>query len=456
MTTDCANAERTKNGSPERDSFAPDALKRLREGGDLDMAALLPVRQYLAARRGDCPCELYEQLGNRILRLGEPLLAYDVLANGLEHWPDNVRLRQLLGLALARSGATGRANGMLQQLYAEGERDAETLGILARTHKDLWEQAAGQGGQDEHLRKAHETYAEAYRLAANDGRIDDAVYTGINAASTAAPMGEGEIAREIAGDIREKCRLKLQDGDDYWAAATMGEAAVILGEPEEAETWYRRASDIGRGHYGDLNSTRRNARLLAKCLCGDEQRFDPCFNIPTILVFSGRPGMDARHFSAFPTDADEAEARSRLENAMDVYADKIGYSGAMSGADILFLETVLGQGGEINVVLPVAPEEFGASIADSRWRERFDAVTGRAARVVAAGEHRVSSSLVAREYTSGMLEGMARLRARMLDTEVVAVAVDESHAEGIGVCAPEESEDMSEFPQKISTLGVSP
>src|SRR5262245_55702132 len=82
--------------------------------------------------------ELVRRFGERILEVGEPLLAYAILTAGLEHWPNDVRLRQLQALALARSGAPETANGLLRQLYQEGHTDGETLGILARTHKDLW------------------------------------------------------------------------------------------------------------------------------------------------------------------------------------------------------------------------------------------------------------------------------------------------------------------------------
>lgn len=38
---------------------------------------------------------LYVLTGERLLRLGEPLMAYDVLREGLEVWPSDIRLRQL-------------------------------------------------------------------------------------------------------------------------------------------------------------------------------------------------------------------------------------------------------------------------------------------------------------------------------------------------------------------------
>src|SRR5258705_9829301 len=71
------------------------------------------------------------------LEKGEPLLAYNILQDALARWPDHTRLRQLQALSLARSGDTARANEILSGLAKAGSEDPETLGLLARTHKDL-------------------------------------------------------------------------------------------------------------------------------------------------------------------------------------------------------------------------------------------------------------------------------------------------------------------------------
>ena len=89
-------------------------------------------------------------LADRHLHQGEPILAYNAAQAGLAQWPQHLRLRQLQGLALARSGDVTRANRLLAQLADEGCGDTETLGMLARTHKDL-----GLAAQDGALRAQH-------------------------------------------------------------------------------------------------------------------------------------------------------------------------------------------------------------------------------------------------------------------------------------------------------------
>ena len=79
----------------------------------------------------------YRVFGKRLIERGSPLLAHEAVSEGLRFWPRDPRLRQLSALALARGGAAAGANRILRQLYDEGHRDEETLGILGRTHKDM-------------------------------------------------------------------------------------------------------------------------------------------------------------------------------------------------------------------------------------------------------------------------------------------------------------------------------
>src|SRR5215471_314465 len=133
-------------------------------------------------------CEdLFQTLAEKILEAGEPLLAYDVANEGIAHFPKSTRLRQLLGLALARSGASDAAKVILEELYGEGHRDEETIGLLARTYKDLAEAACAAPSRTLYLKRAQEFYAKAYQLTAG-------YWSGVNAAALAAVLGEQEEA----------------------------------------------------------------------------------------------------------------------------------------------------------------------------------------------------------------------------------------------------------------------
>src|ERR1700682_6493583 len=208
-------------------------------------------------------------LAERFLAQGAHLLAYDVVSEALAKWPEDVRLCQLQGLALARSGATERANAILEQLRSAGQTDEETLGMLARTYKDLASYARSTPEREQLLARAGEIYAQAYESSGG-------YWSGINAATMNLLIGETERAQELAQKVRAQCLKEVQDpsGDSYWEVAALGEAALILRDWTEAEKWYERAAKEAAQRFGDLHSSRRNARLILQHWQQDQAAID--------------------------------------------------------------------------------------------------------------------------------------------------------------------------------------
>jgi hypothetical protein len=371
------------------------------------------------------------KMAERFLRSGDPLLAYNVVQQGLETWPEDLRLRQLKSLALARSGAVQRAIDVLQALRAEGHADGETMGLLARTMKDLAMSASDADTRAADLKIAFELYEEAYLRESRLGHTDEAYYTGINAATMAFLRGDEARAREIAGHVWELCEGALEkaedDGAAYWIRATLAEAAVILGKQREAEAQYGAAARAAGSRYGDLASTRKQARLLLAHMGEDDAWLERTLAVPPVLIYTGhmidRPGRNRSAFPAHLEGAVRDEIRNRLEKIRPVAA----YGSAACGADILCLEAMLDLGGEIHVTLPFPPEEFRKVsvdiVPDSRWGERFERVLEAADSVVLASEHRVEWSASGFEYANLILTGMGRLRSQLLGTSVVGLAV---------------------------------
>src|SRR5262249_14841297 len=148
----------------------------LRSIQSASLAELMSIWRSRTPEEGAGSPALFRSLSERILAQGEPLLAYDVISAGLTSWPGDVRLRQLQGLALARSGATERANRILEELRSEGQSAEETLGMLGRTYKDLARTASSASQRTGFLKRAAQIYSEAYRKSKG-------YWTGINAAT---------------------------------------------------------------------------------------------------------------------------------------------------------------------------------------------------------------------------------------------------------------------------------
>jgi len=364
-------------------------------------------------------------LGERILKLGEPLMAYDVVAEGIKSFPKDVHLRQLLALALARSGAPEPANAVLVELYQEGSRDEETLGLLARTHKDLAADAVDAPQANRHLRMAYEFYNQAYRATAG-------YWSAINAATLALLLGESDRAHALAREITTQCREKLNASqgaktERYWLLSTLGEAALLLNHWSEAEDWYEQAIAAGHGDWGSIQSTRRNACLLMQHLDGDGSRIQRLFNLPSVIVFSGhmidRPG---RAVPRFPPEL-ENRVQDAIRERLQILNAGFGYASAACGSDILFLEAMLELKGEIHIVLPFEKHGFVRESVDiisgSGWPERLDRVVAQAASVHVASRQSQTGGAVLYEFVNHVLHGLAAVRAEQLQTKLVPLAV---------------------------------
>jgi class 3 adenylate cyclase len=367
-------------------------------------------------------------MAQKLLGHGEPLLAYNTVEQALIGHPEDLRLRQLKGLALARSGALQRANELLAGLRDEGHGDGETLGLLARTHKDLALLVEDPGERHRHLDAAYEIYATGYRESQNRGATDDAYYTGINAATMALLSGRTEIAREIAGGVEKLCETALSSCDNaYWPQATLAEAALIRGDMDAARERYAAAARLAGHDYGNLSSTRSQARLLLQYRGESATWLDEVIDVPPVLVYTGHmidaPGRAQARFEPRMEGAVRADIQSRIESLAPVAS----YGSAACGADILCLECMRELGGEMHIILPFPVEQFLETSVDLRkdagWARRFEQLLEDADEVLVIGEKPPAGEASTYEYANLIMTGLARLRAQMLDTGMQGVAV---------------------------------
>ncbi|HEY2123843.1 MAG TPA: TRAFs-binding domain-containing protein, partial [Chthoniobacterales bacterium] len=385
-----------------------------------DLAELMAIWNGRDAADWSRAPQIYRALSEAILKKGEPLLAYDVIKEGLGALPGDVRLRQLQGLSLARSGATDRANAVLESLRKEGQVDEETLGMLGRTYKDLAMHATSADECQQDLERAANIYSEGFTSTGG-------YWSGINAATMNLLVGKVEVASALAAKVQEQCRKVLDDGNNYWALAALGEAALIVKNWSEAEDWYARAAQAGSGRYGDLCSTRRNAHLILQYWKTDTNRIDKLLCIPPVVAFAGHMIDRAdRAEPRFPAGMETAVA-ARIGAWVDRVKPKFGFASAACGSDILFLEAMLQRGAEVSVVLPYNEEEFVRDsvdfVAGSNWPERFRRVLARATRVLTASSAKLAIGGVSYEFCNQFLLGLGAIRARQLETELIPLVV---------------------------------
>ena len=397
----------------------------------LDQFDSLEISSLLAVWKTRVPAdwapnpELYTRLGEQILRLSEPLLAFDVISEGLRVSPKDVRLRQLSALSLARSGATHLAHNRIKKLIDEGHNDEETLGILARTHKDYSEQALSPSVKIRHLKLAHRFYLRSYRLHRG-------YYSGINAATLALLLNDPDQAKTLAGEVRQSClnavkRLRKNDRAPYWLLATLGEAALMRRRWAEAEGWYYEAAEVARGQFANLASTRRNARLVLQYFGRDATNIDQCFQIPAVVVFTGhRLDRPRQYPPRFPPQLETA-VRDALRKRLRRVQAGFGFASAACGSDIIFLEAMIERGLETHVVLPFQERQFLKEsvtfLPETNWGTRFRQALKGASEVIIASQRRIADGVSSFGYANLLCQGMAQIKANQLGAELVPMAV---------------------------------
>ncbi|MBI4662954.1 MAG: DUF4071 domain-containing protein [Verrucomicrobia bacterium] len=360
-------------------------------------------------------------LAEQLIQKSEPFLGHDVAAEGLKHFPENLRLRQLQALALAQSGAPRAANRILQGLKKEGYTDAETFGLLARTHKDFWRLARDPATARAELKRAFLYYRQGFAA-------ERKYYPGINAATLALILGKEKEAQELAARVRKICSREIRkNGGSYWSVATLAEACLIRGELAEARRHYLGAVSQSPADWLAIGSTRRQARLIAQQRFGEARALDDCFHVSPVVVFCGHmidaPDRRAPRFPAARAPAVKKAIRAKLGQ----WDAKIGYSSAACGSDILFLEAMLERGGEVHVVLPFALSDFrklSVGLGRKRgWGRRLNRILSRAASVTYAAQHRYAGHPIVFEYANRLLLGLAMLKSKVLETELRPLAV---------------------------------
>jgi class 3 adenylate cyclase len=371
----------------------------------------------------------------RCLEAGECLLASDACERLAPLFPEDPKLIQLWALALARSGATNKANALMVSLAARGFNDEETLGLLARTYKDLW----AQTGDRKRLSRARETYLRATELTKG-------AWTGINAATLAAVDGDDAEAARLAKEVlqslapllveyADEAKVGLPDekksfsalarvadpegapGTDrahaYWNYATVGEAAVILGRHDLASWAYKKAVRVSDGQLGNRASTLRNAEVVLSVRGAARRYVEDKFPKPQVVVFAGHM-LDApdRGETRFQP-AQERAVYSRILAAVSGWDTQIGFSSAAGGSDILFLEAMKEIGAETNIVLPYPPVAFvKTSVVEAggtKWASRFEKVLADARHVTILSDS--PGDAVGHYFNGIVMAGLARLRA---------------------------------------------
>jgi tetratricopeptide (TPR) repeat protein len=164
--------------------------------------------------------------------------AWDRMLDLFDRLPGTLRrtvlVREQLGFALNRAGRKAEAIEVLEEVVREHGGSSETLGLLGRVYKDLWQDAA-RGGDPRaagYLTRAISTYVRGFEADWRDA------YPGINAVTLLDVRGDAASLQqkaELLPVVRFAVLQRLKGGSpDYWDHATLLELAVLAGDEADA------------------------------------------------------------------------------------------------------------------------------------------------------------------------------------------------------------------------------
>jgi len=353
--------------------------------------------------------------------------ALPVLKDLLSLDPKHRDAQARLGLVLGRLGQTSEAKVHMLSVAEEYKGDTEAHGILGRVYKDLWRlEWKDLQSLEERQQQAVSTsnyIASAVRSYDQAARKQFDYYNGINVVSF---VGLLEHLKEATGEQPVDCRVDdvsdlisvvrfaaqnalncagLDSGQDgVWAAATLGELALIVGDADKARTFYRDAANAPATTYFNVNSmldqvylfeslgfrpdavagvkrVLEQRRSVLEKKIGGLKKSAPRFK--KVLVFSGhmidkpeRPG------ERFPPRK-EGAVRNLIAKQLDSWGignSDLAICGGARGGDILFAELCADRGAEVWLFLALPENDFleeSVRLQDSDWETRFFALRER-------------------------------------------------------------------------------
>ena len=351
-------------------------------------------------------------------RRGMMLRAYDAAVRGVEVFPDDLWLRQRAVLALARSGAAKLAQQRFKEYGLDKEESEEIAALGARLIKDLTWLARGDA-REARAAEAAEAYLQVYARTGG-------YYPGINAATLKLFAGDAAGARDLARRLLDEVEAlpRPQGVEAYYRAATEAEALLLLEDVDAARAALEKAVKAHGEDHAARATTRKQLRRVCEALCLETDLLD-VLATKKVIHYCGHlisPPGQAGRFSA----EGEQEAMQRIAAYLDRADPGYAYGSLACGADTLFAEALLERGAELNLVFPFRVEEFldtSVRRGGSGWEERFRWCLERAAMVDFATKDRYLGEDQLFAYCSQLAMGLARLRARYLDTRVEQAAL---------------------------------
>lgn len=350
-------------------------------------------------------------------KTGDYLREYDLAQAALKLSPHDEFFQYCSVLALSRCNAKQRA---LDSFYAYKLHLSDNEYVRALEPRILKDLAFMSLDKDqpfldfdkEIFNTAAVTYHQAFIKTGGH-------YSAINAATLYLFSGDQKQASELANRAIEIARYDR--GPQYFPLATQAEAYILLSMPDEARKAIKLTARHNEKNLLTRARTYRQLKLICNYLNIDPEILEPLLP-ETVIHYCGHIYDQHR-----PLDKkDEGELLLRIESVISKMHCAVAYGSLAAGADIMFAESILKQGGELNVWLPVGKESFCDVLvrtAGEGWGKRFHDCIKGAHTVSCATESDYLGEDSLFKFCSDVAMGMAIMRAKSLNTKLEQLAV---------------------------------
>ncbi len=348
---------------------------------------------------------------------GDFVSSYDVVAEGLLQFPEDIRLKYQAVLSLVRSGALDSAAAQYDHWQLHVIDDEDCLALAGRLAKDRALAAHGT--------RRRQLFAESAKQYASVYARTGGYFPGVNAATMSMLAGDETNALRLAAEV-----LVVLDSSssepDYYRLATRAELCLINRDLSGCEQALSLAMKYAEGNWDQISSTRKQLLLLSDYLQLDS-RLLVSIQPPSVAHFCGH--MIKLGSGALFPHGEVERVKVEINQLIDHHHIHFGFGSAASGADLLIAEALLDRGHEVTIVLPFEQQEFcdvSVRPAGDQWVSLFSRVCQEADRLgkllqITDGGYQGDNELFV--YASEYAMGLARLRAEQLGTNIFQMAV---------------------------------
>ena len=354
---------------------------------------------------------------------GDYLREYDLAQAALKSSQEDEFFQHCSVLALSRCNAKQRALDAFYSYKLHLSDNEYVRALEPRILKDLAFQSLDT--EQPFLNMDREKFRIAAASYHQEFGKSSSHYSAINAAILYMFSGDREQAVELAGAAIEMSRK--DKGPKYFPQITRAEACILLRRPDVAAEFIVEAAQHKEINLLARARARNQLRLIGAYMVMDAGlEFDPAILEPllpeTVIHYCGHIFNQSRPLG----ENEERELVLKIEKVLAEKHCTVAYGSLAAGADIMFAEAILRQGGELNIWLPFGMKSFCEVMvrpSGEGWVQRFEYCISKANTVSFATESDFLGESSLFNFCADVSMGMAIMRANSLDIKAIQVAV---------------------------------